>query len=55
MYRDLSISEADLLPFKTTRGLMKHLIARILHWFIIASMVLAGCYLALMSVVLIVG
>ena len=34
---------------------MKHLIARILHWLIIASMILAGCYLGLMVVVFILG
>lgn len=53
VYRGLSIGKADPSPFKTTRGPMKHQIARILHWLIVASMVLAGCYLALMFFVFI--
>jgi hypothetical protein len=34
---------------------MKHLIARILHWFIVASMALAGVYLLLMAAVVVIG
>lgn len=34
---------------------MKHLIARILHWFIVVSMAMAGLYLVLMLAVVVFG
>ncbi len=33
---------------------MKHLIVRVLHWFIVGSMILAGGYLAIMLTVFVV-
>ena len=40
--------------FKFIRGIMKHLIVRFLHWFIVGSMILAGGYLAIMLTVFVV-
>jgi len=46
---------ADPLAFKEPNQFMKHLIAKILHWFIVASMAMAGLYLLLMLAVVAFG
>jgi len=46
---------AEPLAFKELNPFMKHLIAKILHWFIVASMAMAGLYLLLMLAVVAFG
>ena len=48
------VGEGLQQSFKIIRGIMKHLIARVLHWFIVGSMILAGGYLAIMLTVFVV-
>lgn len=43
------------MAFKESRQFMKHLIARVLHRFIVVSMALAGLYLLLMLAVIVIG
>jgi hypothetical protein len=46
---------AEPLAFKEPNPFMKHLIAKILHWFIVGSMAMAGLYLLLMLAVVAFG
>ena len=46
---------AEPLAFKESHQFMKHLIARILHWFIVVSMAMAGLYLLLVLAVIVFG
>ncbi len=46
---------AEPLAFKESHQFMKHFIARILHWFIVVSMAMAGLYLLLVLAVIVFG
>ena len=55
LHRYWSKGVAEPVAFKESNQFMKHLIARILHWFIVASMAMAGVYLLLMLAVVVLG